>query len=69
MTINKTQGQTILNVGIYLHKLVFFHGPLYVAVSRCVSHETTWVLVRAHKAINPTGNNTKNIVYMDVLES
>lgn len=34
MTINKAQGQTILNLGVYLSVLVFSHGQLYVALSK-----------------------------------
>jgi ATP-dependent exoDNAse (exonuclease V) alpha subunit len=34
MTINKPQGQTIPNVGIFLSDAVFSHGELYVALSR-----------------------------------
>jgi len=34
-----------------------------------VSRETTWVLARTKKAIDPSGKSTKNVVYRDVLES
>ena len=68
MTINKAQGQTIPNVGIYLPELVFSHGQLYVALSRGVSCETIWFLSKPNKDIDPTGKRTKNIVYTDVPE-
>ncbi|XP_066381900.1 uncharacterized protein [Miscanthus floridulus] len=68
MTINKAQGQTIPNVGIYLLEPVFSHGQLYVALSRGVSRKSTWVLTKTNKAIDPTGKRTKNIVYRDILE-
>ncbi|OEL16552.1 hypothetical protein BAE44_0022429, partial [Dichanthelium oligosanthes] len=42
---------------------------LYVALSRGISHETTWVLAKRNKAIDPNEKRTKNIVYRDVLES
>ncbi|XP_041999843.1 uncharacterized protein LOC121749330 [Salvia splendens] len=34
MTINKSQGQSLSHVGLFLRKPVFNHGQLYVAISR-----------------------------------
>ncbi len=49
MTINKSQGQTIPNVGIYLLEHVFSHGQFYVALSRGVSRKTTRILAKPKK--------------------
>ena len=41
MTINKTQGQSIKNLGVYLPQPVFSHGQLNVALSRAgIPHKT-----------------------------
>ncbi|KAF7801675.1 ATP-dependent DNA helicase PIF1-like [Senna tora] len=45
MTINKSQGQTLSNVGTYLPRLVFSHGQLYVAVSHVRTHSSLKILV------------------------
>ncbi|THH13908.1 hypothetical protein EW146_g6362 [Bondarzewia mesenterica] len=65
MTINKAQGQSVKHVSIDLHILIFSHGQLYVALSRCTSG------VRI-KVLFPEGSDdtrTKNIVYTEVLSS
>ncbi|XP_073153790.1 uncharacterized protein [Henckelia pumila] len=67
LTINKSQGQTIPNVGIFLRNHVFSHDQLYVALSRGVSEQTTKILVKDEKIKRQLGVYTKNIVYRDVL--
>lgn len=66
LTINKSQGQTIGNVGIVLHDPVFSHGQLYVALSRSKSSHTTKVVVPQPEN-GPPSYETSNIVYKEVL--
>ena len=62
MTINKSQGQTLRRVAVFLRDPVFGHGQLYVAASRVGSrHDLRFVLPPA------SGGRTSNIVYRDVL--
>jgi ATP-dependent DNA helicase PIF1 len=67
MMINKSHGQTIPNVGIYLTELVFSHGQLYVGLSRGVSRSTTRILAKPKEELDPNGKSTKNIVYKDII--
>ena len=45
MTINKSQGQTLTNVGVYLKKPVFTHGQFNVAISRVTNKRGLKILV------------------------
>ena len=67
MTINKAQGQTIPNVGVYLPESVFYHGQLYVALSRGISRVNTKILVNPVKAFTSDGIYTSNVVFKEVL--
>ncbi|CAI0549488.1 unnamed protein product [Linum tenue] len=66
MTINKSQGQTLNHVGLYLHKQVFCHGQLYVALSRV----TRKAGIRIYSC-NTDGEHVltmQNVVYREILE-
>ncbi|KAL4585097.1 hypothetical protein LXL04_009711 [Taraxacum kok-saghyz] len=65
MTINKSQGQSLDRIGIYLPQPVFSHGQLYVALSRATSQDSLKVLVLDEK--NEISNQTKNVVYTSLL--
>ena len=44
MTVNKAQGQTIPNMGVYLPEPVFSHGQLYVVLSRATARSNIKIL-------------------------
>ena len=67
MTANKSQGQTLSKVGIYLEKDFFTHGQLYVAMSRVGSSENIKILTRTGHFQNYTGTFTDNVVYHEIL--
>ncbi len=59
ITINKSQGQTLKDVGIDLSTPCFFHGMLYVAQSWSPSHNSV--------VVHAPGRVTRNVVYSEVL--
>ncbi|KAL3620271.1 hypothetical protein CASFOL_035183 [Castilleja foliolosa] len=67
MTINKSQGQSLANVGLYLKKPVFSHGQLYVAVSR-VTNPTRLEILLCPDEDDET-NSTVNVVYKEIFQN
>ena len=65
MTINKSQGQTLQNVGVWLNDPCFAHGQLYVAMSRVGSPRDIKFAIRKREGFPE--NTTSNVVYKEVL--
>jgi len=62
MIVNKSQGQTLVQVGVDLHSPAFTHGQLYVALSRVISLDGQTLRLSEN-----TLNHTDIIVYPEVL--
>lgn len=67
MTINKSQGQSLKNVGIYLPKPIFSHGQLYFALSRVTSRDGLKMLICDDEG--RVSNKTNNVVYKEVFQN
>ena len=67
MTINKSQGQTLQNIGVWLNDSCFAHGQLYVAVSRVGSPSKVKFAIRQTHGAPETA--TRNVVYTEVFRN
>ncbi|XP_058726063.1 ATP-dependent DNA helicase PIF1-like [Vicia villosa] len=67
MTINKSQGQSLDHVGLYLPKEVFSHGQLYVDISRVKSKKGLRILI--HDKDKEALTITTNVVFKEVFQN
>jgi ATP-dependent DNA helicase PIF1 len=67
MTINKSQGQSLDYLGLYLPRDVFSHGQLYVALSRVKSKEGLKILI--HDQSKTPINHTTNVVFKEIFQN
>ena len=64
MTINKSQGQTLDFVGVWLMEQAFSHGQLYVASSRVRDPANLLYAIREED-----NGLAENVVYKEVLNN
>ena len=67
MTLNKSQGQSLSKVGLFLKDPVFTHRQLHVALSRFQSREGLKLLILDNHG--KLSNKTSNVVYKEVFRN
>ncbi|KAI3938148.1 hypothetical protein MKW98_018704 [Papaver atlanticum] len=67
MTINKSQGQSLPNVGVYLEEPIFSYGQLYVSISRTIRRQGLKILIKKNGK-EPDGY-TQNVVFEEIFQT
>ena len=67
MTINKSQGQSLRTIDIFMKEQVFTHDQLYVALSRATSRKGLKIISYDNKG-RPSAY-AKNIIYKDIISA
>nr|XP_009766356.1 PREDICTED: ATP-dependent DNA helicase PIF1-like [Nicotiana sylvestris] len=67
MTINKSQGQSLCNVGLFLKKPVFTQGQLYAALSKVTSRKGLKIV--CYDENRKVTNEATNVVYKEVFRN
>ena len=67
MSANKSQGQTLSRIGIYLTQDFFSHGQLYVAMSRVQNKKNIKIVTFNGQFPDKEGTYTDNVVYKEIL--
>jgi len=68
MTTNKSQGQTLSKVGLYIPRSVFIHGQLYAAISR-VKTKKKWLKIIILNEDGDVTTITTNMIYKEIFEN
>jgi len=63
MTINKSQGQSLKHVGVYLPTPIFSYDQLYVTISRVTSRKGLKILITNEDGEDD--NFASNVVYRE----
>ena len=64
LTIDKSQGQSLKRVGVYLCSECFSHGQLYTALSRATDPNSLCIYL----GTAGQGKDTRNIVWKEVFD-
>ena len=67
ITANKSQGQTMNRIGIYLSREMFSHGQNYVSQSRVTSKNNLSVMAPLGSYPRKKGKYCDNVVWPEVL--